>query len=95
MAKKKDLEDILKDALVKRAIGGNAKETVDEYSCGGAEGALKLVKRKVSTKYNPPDVAAVKALLGYDGRGFEDIADDELMAERERLVREIKESEEN
>ena len=90
MRKEKDLEDKLKDALIKRAIGGNCEETVEEYASEGEESALKLVKRKVSTKYNPPDLAAVKALLDYEGCAAADMSDAELIAERDRLLREIK-----
>lgn len=84
------MEDKLKEALLKRAIGGKTTETVKEYAPDDKNGGEKLVKRKVSTKYNPPDVAAVKALLAYDGRGIEDMTDIELIEERKKLIREIK-----
>ena len=74
---------------MKRALGGKTTETVKEYSSEGKDGVEKLVKRKVSTKYNPPDVAAVKALFACDGRGIEDMTDVELIEERERLLQEI------
>ena len=88
--KKEDIsavtEDKLKAALLKRAIGGNVEEVTEEYVSAGANDALKLIKRKVSTKYNQPDVAAVKALLALDAGEMSDMTDAELVAERERIL---------
>ena len=50
-------------ALVKKAIGYDTVETVEEFS--EADGEIKLLKRKVTTKSVPPDVSAVKLLLLY------------------------------
>lgn len=85
------LEERLKDALIKRAVGGNSEETVEEYAFDGPESGLKLVKRKISTKYNPPDVAAVKALLALEGQDITGMTDVELIEERDRLMEELKE----
>ena len=86
----KDMEDKLKEALLKRALGYDSTETVEEFSPDDVNGGEKRIKRKVSTKYNPPDVAAVKALLACDGRGIEEMTDFELIEERERLIAELK-----
>ncbi len=88
------LSSKLKKALITRAVGGKSRETVEEYAFCGEESGLKLVKRKVSTKYNPPDVAAVKALLSLDGGGLEDIPDARLIGERDRLIAEMQAEEE-
>ena len=83
------LEDKLKDALIKRAVGGNNEEVIEEYSYEGEEGAPRLTKRKVSIKYSPPDVAAVKALLALEGMELDNISDAELIEERDKLIREL------
>lgn len=70
----------LKGALLKCATGLSASETVEEYAVEGGE--LKLVKRKVTKRDIPPDIKAVKMLL--DGR--DELTDEELEAERGRLV---------
>ena len=54
------------------------------------DGELKLVKRKVTRRDIPPDIKAVKMLL--DGRRDEnDLSDEELTAEREKLMKMLKE----
>lgn len=61
------MDEELKKALYKKAIGYTAKEVVEEY--GGEEG--NLVKKKVSKKHVPPDMSAIKALME-----LQDVADD-------------------
>ena len=84
------MDEQIKEALLKRAVGGETSETLDEYACKGKETVLKLVKRKVSTKCNLPDVAALKVLLALSGRELENMSDVELLEERERLINELK-----
>lgn len=55
------LDDQLKEALIKKATGYMVKESVMEY--GVEEGEEKLLKKKVSTKYYPPDLSAINILL--------------------------------
>lgn len=73
----------LSAALKKRARGYTAKECVEEYAM--VDGKLEVVKRKVVKKEIPPDVAAIKALLG-GGAELASLTDEELNAERERLT---------
>lgn len=80
----------VKDALVKCAVGLSASEVVEEFVADG-DGELKLVKRKVTKRDVPPDVKAVKMLL--DGDNLSGLSDDELAAERERLIKLLKEEE--
>lgn len=77
----------VKDALIKCATGLSANETVEEFTVENGE--LKLVKRKVTTRDIPPDIKAVKLLM--DG-GDETLSDEELEAERERLIKLLKEN---
>jgi hypothetical protein len=83
------MEDEIKEALLKRAKGYYSRESTREFSFDGKKGVETLVKRKVSTKYTPPDVAAAKVLLALEGGGIEDMSDVELQEERERILREI------
>lgn len=84
MDKNSDLENALK----KCAVGFDTSETVEEFAV--QDGELKLVKRKVTRRDIPPDIKAVKMLL--DGRRDEnDLFDEELTAEREKLMKMLKE----
>ena len=51
----------LRKALIKRAMGFDAKEVIEEY-VGGDDG-VKLTKKKVTYKFVPPDVTALKLLI--------------------------------
>ena len=83
MDKSSDLENALK----KCAVGFDTSETVEEFAV--QDGELKLVKRKVTRRDIPPDIKAVKMLL--DGRRDGDLSDEELTAEREKLMKMLKE----
>ena len=80
-------EESVKDALKKCAVGLSASETVEEFAVENGE--LKLVKKKVTRRDIPPDIKAVKMLL--DGDGIEAMTDEELAAEREKLIKTLKE----
>ena len=58
--KKLDKTD-LEQALIKKALGYDATEVVEEYVGDGDE--IKLSKKKVTTKNVPPDMSALKLLL--------------------------------
>ena len=83
MDKNSDLENARK----KCAVGFDTSETVEEFAV--QDGELKLVKRKVTRRDIPPDIKAVKMLL--DGRRDGDLSDEELTAEREKLMKMLKE----
>ena len=88
------MED-LKKALLKKALGFSSDEIVEEYSLDESGNSV-LNKRKVTTKYNPPDISAMKILLEN-----EDLTDDklshmtlaELKKEKRRLLKQLKEEE--
>lgn len=76
------------DALLKKAIGYDTSETIEEFSEN--EGQVVLVKKKVTKKSVPPDMTALKMLL--DGESKSDVTtmtDEELKAERDRLIKEL------
>lgn len=72
--------------LTKKAKGFSADEIVEEYQ-SDADGNLTLSKRKVSTKYYPPDTSAIKSILEMDTVGG--LSDEELEEERLRLLAEL------
>ena len=86
---KKTKKQIVEEALLRRAVGYTATETVEEYA--ECDGEIKLVKRKVSTKNVPPDVAAVKRVMEGADTSVADMTDEELSAEKQRLLSALKE----
>ncbi|HEY8443793.1 MAG TPA: hypothetical protein VIL24_03235 [Clostridia bacterium] len=79
--------DFLK-LLKQKAQGYEADEVVEEYV--NDQDGLKLVKRKVTKKYVPPDTSAVKLLMDLEPN-IEDMSDEEILKEIERLKAQIKE----
>ncbi|MDE6557996.1 MAG: hypothetical protein K2K39_02705 [Clostridia bacterium] len=77
----------VKDALKKCAVGLSASEVVEEFAV--EDGELKLVKKKVTRREIPPDIKAVKMLLDCDD--VTAATDEELAAEREKLLKLLKE----
>lgn len=81
------MEDEIKGALKKCAVGFGTSEVVEEFSV--EDGELKLVKKKVTKKDIPPDIKAVKMLM--DESGLDTLSDCELEEEREKLLNMLKE----
>ncbi|MDR2201277.1 MAG: hypothetical protein LBP26_00705 [Clostridiales bacterium] len=81
-------EKELKDALVKRALGYTATDEVEEYAV--QDGALTLVKKKVAQKDVAPELAAIKLLMEKTAPPERDLTEEEYLAERERLLTELK-----
>lgn len=84
-----ELNDKLKETLIKKATGYKVKESVYEY--GMNEDEIKLVKKKVSTKYYPPDLTAINILLNEKQTDLKNLTNDELEEEKNRLLKLIKE----
>lgn len=86
--KEKDFKSSVEKMLLKKAMGYKVKENVDEYACVGEE--MKLVKRRITTKYVSPDLAAAKTLLELNGREEQNdlsyLSDEQLLRERTRLL---------
>ena len=70
-------------ALEKKALGYDTEEIVEEYVSDGAE--VILVRRKVTKKNVPPDVAALKLLME-SGGDVREMSDEELEREKARLL---------
>ena len=75
-----------KEALIKKALGYDATEMVEEY-VAGEEGEVKLSKKKVTKKNVPPDITAIKILLESQTENVEDMSDEQLEKEKERLIK--------
>jgi hypothetical protein len=82
-----------KTALIKKALGYDATEVVEEY-VSDENGDVKLTKKKVTKKNVPPDITAIKLLLG-EQTPLQEMSDEELLAERERLIGLLKSAGEN
>lgn len=76
--------------LYQRAVGYSADEVTEEYA--REDGELKLIKKKISTKYFPPDLNALKLYteLTQNDVSFSKYSDEELEAEKKRLLAELK-----
>ena len=87
---KGDIQKKIKKALAKKAVGYDAKEVVEEYQ--EDEGTLRLTKKRVTKKHIPPDTQAAKIVLEtIDGSPVGEMTDEELAAEKERLIKLLKE----
>ena len=88
--------DGVKSALKKRALGYDSTEVTEEYT-EGEDGSVRLIKRKVVSKNVPPDVSAVKLLI--DIKSVDDditlLTDEELEKEKLRLIKMLKEKEDD
>ena len=71
-------------ALLKVAQGCAVAEVVEEYV--EVDGELKLTKRKKTKKEIPPDLKALQLLLEEKEEGFGAMSEEQLIAERERLI---------
>lgn len=82
----------LKKALIKKALGYDTKEIVEEY-VQSDEGDIKLSKKKVTKKAVPPDMTALKLLMEEDLTDIDRMTDEELEYEKQRLLEKIKKEE--
>ena len=80
----------LNEAIMKVALGYSVEEVTEEY--GVENGELKLVKRRETKKDIPPDLKAMKLLL--DDKDYSALSDEELEAEKQKLLKQLKEDEE-
>ncbi len=89
-------EQELLQALERKALGFAFDEVVEEYS-QDENGKPVLCKRKITKKINPPDLAALKFLLESENLSDDAISkmtDKELLEEKNRLLKILKENEE-
>ena len=79
-----------KDALIKKALGYDATEVIEEYVTGD-EGEIRLTKKKVTKKNVPPDMTALKILLDESDTPISQMTDQQLKEEKDRLLNLLKE----
>ena len=81
-----------KEALIKKALGYDATEVVEEY-VSGEEGEIKLTKKKVTKKNVPPDITAIKMLMEeINENAVTGLSDEQLESEKIRLLKLLKDS---
>lgn len=79
------MQDKLEKELKKKALGYTVKESCEEYA--NIEGSMQLTKQKITKKHIPPDIAAYKFLLELKGgESIEDLTDEQLKEEKEKLL---------
>lgn len=93
-----DKEKIMSE-LLKKALGYDVEEIVEEFLVDEESGKLKKNKRKVSKKHIPPDLPAVKAIFELCEKEtktkYENMTEEELLKEKKRLLNLLKEDEKN
>lgn len=82
--KEKTTNKKVEKALIKKALGYDAVEIVEEYV--NNEGEIVLLKKKVTTKNVPPDVSALKLVLDSGKGDVKGMTDSELEDEKNRLL---------
>ena len=88
-------DEQLKEALIKKALGFESDEIVEEY-LPDENGNPVLSKRKITKKLNSPDISALKFLLEQSEFSDDEISrmtDAELEAEKDRLLQLLKQKE--
>lgn len=84
MENEKEKEKLDK-ALLKVALGYSLAEVTEEFA--QVDGELKLMKRKQTKKDIPPDIKAMQLLFSsHGGVGLENMTDEELEEEKNRLL---------
>lgn len=84
----------IRDALIKRAVGYDTEETVEEYSGSGDD--ITMVRKKITRKNVPPDISAAKLLLEESGEDdYSLMTDEQLEEEKQRLLKMLKDSKES
>ena len=76
-------DEKVRDAVRKVALGFRVEEVTEEY--GMEDGEMRLVKRRETRKDIPPDLKAVRLLL--EGTDYASFSDEQLEAEREKLIK--------
>ena len=84
----KKYKDKIQRSLIKKALGYQYKEVIEEYNID--EDGEKLSKKKITTKDVPPDLSAVKILLDSlnvsTETDFENMSDEELKIEIQKAI---------
>ena len=77
------------DVLYKKAKGYDVEEINREYVVDD-DGNKRLVKEKTAVKHIPPDLSALKAYMELKDSELAKMSNEELAAEKKRLLKELK-----
>ena len=83
-------------ALKSCVKGLTTREVITEYAVDDETGNLKIVKQKVSEKNLPPNVDLLKLIYPHlieEKTDYNKLTDEELEEEKQRLLKELKETE--
>lgn len=79
----------MQDILFKKARGYSVEEVTEEYAFD-EDGNERLLKRKVQSKYIPPDLSAIKACMEIKDNEISQMTQRQLEEEKLRLLEELK-----
>ena len=83
--------------FLKQCITGTtAKETSNEYVLDEETGQMKLIKQKVNEKFMPPNADIIKLFYHHfygENLDYEKLTDEELILEKQRLLKQLEEEE--
>lgn len=85
------LIDELTEAVRKKALGCETEEVNEEYAV--IDGEMTLVKKKIKRVASPPDISAVKLMLEIGEVDADGMSEEQLLAEKTRLLGLLKECE--
>lgn len=88
-------EEEIKNALLQKALGYESDEIVEEYTTD-ENGNSILSKRKITKKFNPPDINALRFFLEQSDLSNDEISkmsDKQLLQEKQRLLQLLKQKE--
>ena len=77
-------------------MGLTTKEVVTEYGVDEETGKLKVLKQKVNEKNVPPNTDIIKLIYQHyteETDNYNQLSDEELEKEKDRLLKELKEKE--
>ena len=87
----KQVKSHIKKILKKLANGYDYFEEIEEYVKSVDDNEMILSKKKITKRYVPPDMLAIKMLLEIDGESFRlsDMTDQELLDLKNSLIKKI------
>lgn len=90
-------EDTMK-ALKQCLVGMTIKETTSEYTLNEETNSMVMIKQKISEKTIPPNPDLMKLIfqkLSQEDTDYNSLSDEDLQREKLRLLRELKEMEDD
>lgn len=83
-------KQVIEEALLKKALGYDCDEVIEEYAID-EDGNEKLLKKKITKKHMSPDIPAAKILLEqYSNNSqskYENMTEEELRQEKMNLIK--------